>query len=63
MIQAHIVVRYTVITEIPRVVHEITFTSVNEAVKFVRDHQRWFARTEIDRQVLIQDLSLADLVG
>ena len=60
MIQAHIIVRYTCITEIPRVEHEITFTSTQEAIKFVRDHQRWFARTEVERTVLVQDLTLAD---
>jgi hypothetical protein len=63
MIQAHIIVRYSVITEIPRVVHEITFTAVQEAISFVRDNQRWFSRTEVVRQIRVEQLSLADLEG
>ena len=61
MIQARIVVTYSVITEIPRKSHVIVFTSQYEAIKFVRDHSRWFSRTEIDRQIEITEtLTLAD---
>jgi len=61
VIQPRIIVKYTCITDFPRVVHEITFTSNREALSFVREHSRWFAQTQVDREIeIIGTLTMAD---
>lgn len=63
MVQVHIIVKYTCITDVPRVIHEITFTSNWEAIKFLRDHSRWFAQTDVRREARVEKLSFADMIG
>lgn len=63
MIQPRVRITYTVITEIPRVTHRVEFTSNGEAMKFLREHTRWFSATEIDRYIHVENFSMAELMG